>query len=72
MQALVQLPWLLAGTRKYRHLFRGVAAILFGLALLSSGGCGGPKNPTQMSTITITAPSGSVSQTTTYSLTSSN
>jgi len=64
--------WLLARTRKYRHLFSGLAVLLFGLALVGVGGCGGSSKKTQTSTVTITATSGSTSQATTYSLTSSN
>jgi hypothetical protein len=62
---------LLARVRRYRHLFRATAALLFCIALVNIAACS--KKPTpETNTVTITATSGTLSHTITYSLTSSN
>jgi hypothetical protein len=63
---------LLARARKYRQLFRATGVFLLGLALFNIAACGSAKAKPQTNTVTITATSGTLSHTSTYSLTSSN
>jgi hypothetical protein len=62
---------LLARVRRHRHLFRATAALLFGLALFNFTACGKGTSKPQTAVVTITATSGTLSHTTTYTLTSS-
>ena len=61
---------LLARARKYRTLFRASAVLLFALAMVDIVACGSAKATPQTNTVTITATSGALSHTTTYTLTS--
>jgi len=61
---------LLARARKYRYLSRASAALLFVVAMVNIAACGSAAPTPQTNTVTITATSGSISHTTTYSLTS--
>jgi len=61
---------LLARARKYRYLFRATAVLLFVVAMVNIVACGSAKPTPQTNTVTITATSGTISHTTTYSLTS--
>jgi Bacterial Ig-like domain (group 3) len=63
---------LLARARKYRRLFRATGVFLLGIAPVNIAACGSAKKTPQTNTVTITATSGTLSHTTTYSLTSSN
>lgn len=62
---------LLARVRRHRHLFRATAALLFGLALFNFTACSKGTSKPQTAVVTITATSGTLSHTTTYTLTSS-
>jgi hypothetical protein len=61
---------LLARTRRYRYLFRTTAALLFCIALVNIAACA-KKSAPETDTVTITATSGTLSHTTTFTLTSS-